>query len=238
MMTVGPWRPIHLDTYTYRFEDVRIDTDLLGPEYKSGTLKADIQLNTTKLPGGASIKAVLFGLDGAIIKEEALMSGDKLNWTFDKGEIDGWYPINYGSQPLYNFHLTLIDDVSSCHRSTRGFSVDFFFQKGLELVTSSSRIAFRHARVVQEPLDDQEGTTFLFEVNGIRIFCGGSNWIPGDSFLTEMDGDRYKRWIDLMVSLANGTHVKVPVLTYQAEGNQNMLRIWAGGIYEDEALYK
>jgi hypothetical protein len=24
----------------------------------------------------------------------------------------------------------------------------------------------------------------------------------------------------------------------QVEGNQNMLRIWAGGIYEDEALYE
>ena len=32
---------------------------------------------------------------------------------------------------------------------------------------------------------DQEGLTFLFEVNNIRIFCGGSNWIPADSFLTK-----------------------------------------------------
>ena len=24
----------------------------------------------------------------------------------------------------------------------------------------------------------------------------------------------------------------------QAEGNQNMLRVWGGGVYEDEALYE
>lgn len=71
---------------------------------------------------------------------------------------------------------------------------------GKELESHTSRVAFRHARVVQEPLIDQKGTTFLFEVNGIRIFCGGSNWIPGDSFLTEISEDRYRKWIDLMVN--------------------------------------
>jgi len=34
-------------------------------------------------------------------------------------------------------------------------------------------VSFRRVRVVQEPLVDQEGLTFLFEVNNIRIFCGG-----------------------------------------------------------------
>jgi beta-mannosidase len=35
------------------------------------------------------------------------------------------------------------------------------------------RIAFRRVRIVEEELVDQEGLTFLFEVNNIRIFCGG-----------------------------------------------------------------
>jgi beta-mannosidase len=65
------------------------------------------------------------------------------------------------------------------------------------------RIAFRRVRIVEEKLVNQEGLTFLFEVNNIRIFCGGghlfyllrpefyrlnlasgSNWIPADSFIT------------------------------------------------------
>lgn len=35
------------------------------------------------------------------------------------------------------------------------------------------KVSFRRVRVVQEPLVDQEGLTFLFEVNNVKIFCGG-----------------------------------------------------------------
>ena len=64
---------------------------------------------------------------------------------------------------------------------------------------STHRVAFRNAKVIQEPLEGQPGTSFLFEVNGVRVFCGGSNWIPADSFLTEIEPDRYRKWVDLMV---------------------------------------
>jgi len=37
----------------------------------------------------------------------------------------------------------------------------------------TERLAFRRIRVVQEELIDQDGLTFLFEINNIRIFCGG-----------------------------------------------------------------
>lgn len=40
-------------------------------------------------------------------------------------------------------------------------------------VAQTEKIGFRRALVVQEPLVDQEGLTFLFEINNIRIFCGG-----------------------------------------------------------------
>ena len=35
------------------------------------------------------------------------------------------------------------------------------------------RFGIRRVVVVQEPLVDQPGRTFLFEVNSVRIFCGG-----------------------------------------------------------------
>jgi beta-mannosidase len=73
-------------------------------------------------------------------------------------------------------------------------------QKGTILDSVTKRTAFRSAKVVQEPLEGQDGTSFVFEVNGIRIFCGGSNWIPADSFLTEIEPGRFRRWVELMVS--------------------------------------
>ena len=41
----------------------------------------------------------------------------------------------------------------------------------------TKRIGFRSVEVIQEPLEEPDrygkGTTFLFEVNGVRIFMGG-----------------------------------------------------------------
>lgn len=59
------------------------------------------------------------------------------------------------------------------------------FQQGNVLDTRTQKVSFRRARVIQDKLVDQEGLTFLFEINNIRIFCGGSNWIPADSFFTK-----------------------------------------------------
>jgi len=97
-------------------------------------------------------------------------------------------------------------------------------------------VAFRTAKVIQAPLDGQPGTSFVFEINGVRIFCGGSNWIPADSFLTEIKSDRYRAWVELMVGIrrSEGARFTHP----QIKGNQNMLRVWGGGIYESEELYK
>lgn len=109
-------------------------------------------------------------------------------------------------------------------------------QDGTTLDTVTRRVAFRTAKVIQQPLDGQPGTSFVFEVNGVRIFCGGSNWIPADSFLTEIKADRYRAWVELMVSVAGrDSWLQCDV---QIKGNQNMLRVWGGGIYESEELYK
>lgn len=57
-------------------------------------------------------------------------------------------------------------------------------QQGQLLDGKTQKVGFRRVRVVEDKLVDQPGLTWLFEINNIRIFCGGSNWIPADSFLT------------------------------------------------------
>lgn len=56
-----------------------------------------------------------------------------------------------------------------------------FQQEGNILDTKTQKVSFRRVRVVQEPLVDQEGLTFLFEVNNIKIFCGGKQCLFLDS---------------------------------------------------------
>lgn len=90
-----------------------------------------------------------------------------------------------------------------------------------ELDTASKRIGLRKAEVIQDPFPDgTPGSSFYFKVNNHPIFCGGSNWIPADNFFCRISDEKYYDWVRLV-----------------ANGNQNMLRIWGGGIYEQEALY-
>ena len=89
-----------------------------------------------------------------------------------------------------------------------------------EVDTVSKRIGLRRAEVIQRPLKDQPGTSFFFEINNIPVYCGGSDWIPADNFIPRISPEKYYEWVKLV-----------------AEGNQFMIRVWAGGIYEEQAFY-
>ncbi|KAK4689681.1 beta-mannosidase, partial [Tremellales sp. Uapishka_1] len=197
LMTIGTWKPVKLERYTYRFEDVRIDT-ALHHSHKKGSI--EVALSTVPhLPEGATIEIVLRDkADMVLLRERG--KGSKL-----KLEVDGiapWWPVGYGQQPLYRLDLSLLD------------------KDGRVLASRGSRVAFRQVEIVQEPLEEAEGTSFVFQINGVRIFIGGGCWIPADSFLTEIGEERYRAWVRLLV-----------------DGNQNMLRVWGGGVYEHEAFY-
>ena len=58
---------------------------------------------------------------------------------------------------------------------------------------------------------------FVFVVNGRKVFCKGSNWVPNSTFTGAIPDSKYKR-----------------LLSIAKEGNINILRIWGGGIYEKE----
>ncbi len=73
-------------------------------------------------------------------------------------------------------------------------------------------------RLVQNK--DTSGTSFYFEKDGTPIYCKGANWIPGDMFLPRLTKADYRR-----------------MLQSAKDANMNMLRVWGGGIYEDDAFY-
>ncbi|MBX7172240.1 MAG: hypothetical protein K1X72_14840 [Pyrinomonadaceae bacterium] len=80
------------------------------------------------------------------------------------------------------------------------------------------RTGLRTLELRQKP--DKDGISFEFVVNGIPIFAHGANWIPADIFPTRITPEKYKNLLD---SLKNA--------------NMNMLRVWGGGIYEDDYFY-
>ena len=86
------------------------------------------------------------------------------------------------------------------------------------LASKTERVGIRSLKVVHQP--DKDGHTFYIELNGRPVFAKGANYIPSDNFLPRVTPENYKRTI------------------LDAAGvNMNMLRVWGGGIYENDVFY-
>ncbi len=81
------------------------------------------------------------------------------------------------------------------------------------------KTGLRDIQLVNEP--DSTGESFYFKVNGIPLFIKGANYIPQDNFLNRVDDAKYKQ-----------------LIRNALDANMNMLRIWGGGIYENDVFYK
>lgn len=98
--------------------------------------------------------------------------------------------------------------------------LELYDQDGEIIYTERKRIGFRKIELVQEKFASDIGTSFYFRVNHVPIFAGGANWVPADNFLPSISRERYFRWLELV-----------------RKGNQCMLRVWGGGIYESDDFY-
>ncbi|MDC0204315.1 hypothetical protein OAJ65_00805 [Flavobacteriales bacterium] len=67
---------------------------------------------------------------------------------------------------------------------------------------------------------DSVGETFYFKVNNRPIFMKGANYIPQDNLQNRVTKSHYRNLLN---------DVKI--------ANMNMLRVWGGGIYEEDIFY-
>ena len=72
-----------------------------------------------------------------------------------------------------------------------------------------------------EKVRDEYGRSLRFILNGEPVFCKGANYIPCDNFLPRITDETYLRTV-----------------RDAADVNMNMLRVWGGGIYEDDRFYE
>ncbi|MCD0449230.1 glycoside hydrolase family 2 protein [Actinocorallia sp. API 0066] len=86
------------------------------------------------------------------------------------------------------------------------------------LDTWSRTLGFRTVELDRSP--DEHGTAFTLRINGRPVFSRGVNWIPDDALPARVTPERYRRRLE-----------------QAADAGINLVRIWGGGIYEDEAFY-
>jgi beta-mannosidase len=92
-------------------------------------------------------------------------------------------------------------------------------QKKQFLDSKKLNIGLRTIELIQEK--DQAGKSFYFKLNGKSVFMKGANVVPPDSFLPRVSDTTY-------FSLVENAK----------KANMNMLRVWGGGVYFDDAFYE
>jgi beta-mannosidase len=96
--------------------------------------------------------------------------------------------------------------------------VDLLDASGNILDSTAKRIGLRTLKLDRHP--DVFGESFQFVVNDVPFFAKGANWIPADAFVVRLTREDYA---DLLKSAA--------------DANMNLLRVWGGGIYENDSFY-
>ncbi|KAJ3030303.1 hypothetical protein HDV00_008983 [Rhizophlyctis rosea] len=199
LLTAGPWRPVRLELFNSRIADLHAHVDV--PESltnASVTVTATIE----DAAAGQQVKVELVSPSGEKVHEATVpVESDAAKLSFNVANPDLWWPHGYGAHPVYEVKVELLGAETT-------------------IETKTQKVGFRRLRLIEKPLLEQPGTTFYFEVNNVPIFCGGSNWIPADSFLTRVTPQKYRAWLQLMI-----------------DGNQRMIRVWGGGIYEEDVFY-
>lgn len=145
-----------------------------------------------KARGATSARLEVTAPDGA--KHSAVYTEGKASLTIDRPML--WWPNGYGEQPLYECATYINGEDSPADVRT---------------------IGLRTCTVSRE--QDGYGSEFCFVVNGVKIFAMGANYVPCDSIVSRITGERIRR-----------------IAADCAEAGFNCIRIWGGGFYADDAL--
>lgn len=109
---------------------------------------------------------------------------------------------------------------------TNGLGDPHVYTVQIEIATESG---YKHEITLPLPImtlkatlqNDDNGQALFVELNGHKIYMKGANYIPMHSFLSEVKTENYRQ----VVETARNT-------------NMNMLRVWGGGVYENDEFYE
>ena len=172
LVQVGLWRPV-------RLEVVR-QARLVNPyaytrsvENGVASLWVGAQVDSyVESPLRAEVHVALRGDRQATARVPVTIARDEPGFdaTLDVPCAELWWPNGLGQQPLYDVSIRILD--------------------GEELLDETTlRVGLRTVQLIQE--SDVEGRGFVFAVNGVKVFCKGANWIPGDSLLPRLTRQDY-----------------------------------------------
>ena len=102
------------------------------------------------------------------------------------------------------------------------YDVEVVFHNDVRVLdTVHKRTGFRTVELDTTPDPDGKGAAFGFVINGVPVFARGMDWIPDDCFPSRITPERYRERVQ-----------------QAKDANVDLLRVWGGGLYEQEAFYE
>ena len=171
----GIWKPIGLDSWSgARIASVRPLVDVTArPDGHDGVLTAHVDIERAGHGTAVPVAVTVTGPDGTALRGNGAVPAGATSTaiTVTVPDVERWWPVGYGDQPLYGVEVTAGDGAAW-----------------------NGRVGFRTVEL--DTAADEAGAPFRLSVNGERILVRGVNWIPDHAFLTEIDRDRYARRVD------------------------------------------
>jgi beta-mannosidase len=190
----GIWREVKL----LGFRTTRIDNVYITQKHRKEKVDLGLDVRLDMAPG-KDPAWVFYMVQITDPKGKVSVYKDSpKNISIEKPEL--WWPNGYGAQPLYKIKIMLVN------------------AKGIVFDTWERRIGLRTMTVHIKK--DQWGESFAHEVNGVRIFAMGADYIPEDNILSRVTAKRTRG-----------------LLEQCAAANFNVIRVWGGGYYPDDFFF-
>lgn len=196
LTTSGIWRNIALKAFSHgRLQDSFVKIILVSKQEALVELSVDVERHD-KQP--LTLRTFVAGFTSSM-EYETQVTSRRVKFRIRIPHPQLWWPNGYGDQPMYAAVFSLMHDGKEIHQVEVPFAI-------------------RTIRLLQEK--DHEGSSFIFEINGLKIFCKGADWIPCDNFIPRISDTTYEA-----------------LLRMAKDAYTNMVRVWGGGIYEQEIFY-
>jgi|GEM_PF-1348483 len=205
IVTFGIWRPVELrESGGADIEDVRVVTKRLKAADFLVRVEINLRNNTGRPWNGNLNVTAVCGKSrfSRSVSAKMMKRSGKIVLSMPLKNAKTWWPIKTGPQNLYRLKINLRHSDKT---------VDAY----------SGFFGCREIKLIQEPQENGRAHSFIFEVNGKRIYIKGTNWIPVDAIFSRVTRGKYDRVLDLACRQGN-----------------NMFRLWGGGIYEDPYFYE
>lgn len=174
----------------------------LTNDLKTVTVNATVQMY-----GDGALTAELISPDGVTVvsQTKTAKNGEIADFSLSLNAPELWYPRGYGAQPRYTLRVTGSESIER--------KIGFRRSK---LVKNEGAEKYFQDAFPMGPL----GAPMQIEINGVKVFAKGSNWVNTEIFPCRATPERY----DELIRLA-----------YDA--NMNIFRMWGGQYINHDYFY-